>query len=145
MSETNRREFGVGLAALAAAARAQTAAEAGSFGAARVIVPELTRAANGAERWAGPAGSVATGEAISMHESVVPAGTPKGTLHVIHHSELIVILEGTVSFQHGEVVETAHAGSILYVAYGTNHLVWNSGETAARYVVLQVGGDTKKA
>ena len=71
--------------------------------------------------------------------------TPKGTLHVIKHTELIVLIEGTVSFQHGEVIDTAHAGSILYVPYGTNHLVWNSGETDARYIVLQIGGDTKKA
>jgi len=147
MSATSRREFSVGVAALAAftaAAKAQAAPEGGTFGAARVIVPELARTPNGSERWNGPAGTFATGEAVSMHESVVPAGTPKGTLHVIHHTELIVIAEGTLSFQHGDVVETAHAGSILYVAYGTNHLVWNSGATTARYTVIQVGGDTPK-
>ncbi len=147
MSETNRRDFGLGVAALlalAAAADAQTAPDGGTFGAARVIVPSLKQAANGTERWAGPAGTFATGEAVSMHESVVPAGTPKGTLHVIRHTELIVVIEGTLSFQHGEVTDTAHAGSILYVPYGTNHLVWNSGDTTARYVVLQVGGDTPK-
>jgi len=147
MSEMNRRDFGAALAmlgALGVKADAQVA-DGGSLGAARVIVPELTKAANGSERWAGPNGTLATGEAVSMHESIVPAGTPKGTLHVIKHSELIVVMEGTVSYQHEDTVDVAHAGSLLYVAYGTNHLVWNSGEGAARYFVVQMGGDTKKS
>jgi len=29
------------------------------------------------------------------------------------------------------------------VAYGTNHAIRNTGTTTARYLVLQVGGDTK--
>ncbi len=117
----------------------------GTFGAARVIVPELAKQANGSERWNGPSGTLHSGEAISMHESVVPAGTPKVALHKILHSELIVVVEGTLSYQHEDVVDIAHAGSVIYVAYGTNHLVWNSGDTQARYFVLQIGGDTKKA
>jgi mannose-6-phosphate isomerase-like protein (cupin superfamily) len=147
MSETNRREFGIGLAMLgtmAAAAKAQEVTGTGTLGASKVFVPALTEAANGSQRWAGLNGTFATGEAVAMHESVIPAGTPKGTLHVIKHSELTVVLEGTLSFQHDDVIDTARAGSVIYVAYGTNHLVWNSGESAARYLVMQVGGDTRK-
>ncbi len=150
MGEMNRRQFGAALAMLGAAgAQAQTktpepTAGGGSFGPARVLVPAMVKGANGAERWAAPTGTLATGEWVSMHESVVPAGTPKGTIHVIHHSEFIVVIEGTLSFQHEDTVEHATAGSVLYVAYGTNHLVWNSGDTTARYLVLQLGGDTKK-
>jgi len=143
MSETNRREFGIGLAmlgAVAETAKAQEVTGTGSLGASKVF-----GAANGSERWQALNGTFATGESVSVHESVVPAGTPKGTLHVIKHSELIVVVEGTLSFQHDDVVETVRAGSIVYVAYGTNHLMWNSGESAARYFVMQIGGDTKKA
>jgi mannose-6-phosphate isomerase-like protein (cupin superfamily) len=149
MGDTTRRDFAVGLAALAAlagegAAQTGAAAPAGTFGASRVIVPTMTRLANGSERWAGPNGTLVTGEAIGMHVSAVPAGTEKVALHVIHHSELLVILEGMVMYEHDGIVDEAHTGSILYVASGTNHRVWNSGAGMARYVVIQVGGDTKK-
>jgi quercetin dioxygenase-like cupin family protein len=146
MSEMNRRDFGVALAMLGAMGIKGEAQETtGTFGPARVIVPELAKQANGTERWNGPSGTLNSGEAISMHESVVPAGTPKVAQHRILHSEVIVVIEGTLSYQHEAVVDVAHAGSVIYVAYGTNHLVWNSGTTTARYFVLQIGGDTKKA
>ena len=147
MSEMNRRDFGAALAVLGAMGIRGEAQEmtGGTFGAARVIVPELTKQANGTERWNGPTGTLNSGEAITLHESVVPAGTPKVAIHKILHSELIVVVEGTLSYQHEEVVEPVHAGSVIYVAYGTNHVVWNSGTTTARYFVLQIGGDTKKA
>jgi quercetin dioxygenase-like cupin family protein len=151
MSDTNRREFGIGLAmlgAMAAAAKAQEKSQevtgTGSLGASKVFVPALTEAPNGSQRWQGLNGTFATGESVAMHESIIPAGTPKGTLHVIKHSELIILVEGTLSFQHDDVVDTIRAGSIAYVAYGTNHLMWNIGESAARYFVVQIGGDTRK-
>ncbi len=146
MSEMNRRDFGLAMAMLGVnRVAAEVQQTDGTFGAARVIVPVLAKQANGTERWNGPTGTLNSGEAIAMHESVVPAGTPKVALHKILHSELIVVIEGTLSYQHEDVVETAPAGSVIYVAQGTNHLVWNSGNTQARYMVLQVGGDTKKA
>ena len=149
MSEMTRRDFGVGTALLMAlGARVQGQVGAvpqggGSLGGSKVFPPDLKTMANGSERWGVLNGTFATGEAVSMHESVVPAGTPKGAAHTIMHSELIYVAEGTLSFQHGEMTDVAHAGSVIYVAYGTNHLVWNSGETAARYMVFQMGGDTK--
>jgi len=32
---------------------------------------------------------------------------------------------------------------VVYVAYGTNHSIKNAGTVTARYMVLQMGGDTK--
>ncbi len=145
MSGMNRRVFGAGLALAAAArAQAQQAVGTGSLGASRVFTPAMTKTSTGAERWAVLDGTFATGEAVSMHESVVPARTPKPAAHKIAHSELIVVAEGVLSFEHDGVVDRAQAGSVIYVAYGTNHLVWNAGEDTVRYFVLQVGGDTKK-
>jgi len=145
MSEMSRRDFGVAAAMLAAlgAAHAQEGG-AGTLGGSKVFAPELTKLANGSERWNGLSGTLATGEAVGLHASVAPAGTPKVELHVIKHSELIVVAEGTLSFEHDGAVDEAKAGSVIYVAYGTNHRVWNSGTTAAKYYVMQVGGDTKK-
>jgi len=148
MSEMSRRDFGAALAMLAAIgakAEGQVAWDGGSLGKSKVFAPALVKQANGSERWVVLDGTFATGEAVSMHESVAPAGTPKVAAHVIKHSELIVVVEGTMAFEHDGVVDPVQAGSVIYVAYGTNHRVWNTGETAARYVVMQMGGDTKKA
>jgi quercetin dioxygenase-like cupin family protein len=57
---------------------------------------------------------------------------------------LIVVQEGTLEFQHDGVAERAGAGSIIYVALGTLHAVKNIGDGPAKYVVIQIGGDTKK-
>ncbi len=149
MSEINRRDFGAALAlvgALGGRVRAQEpVAGGGTLGASKVFTPELKKMPNGSERWAGLDGTLATGEAVSMHESVVPAGTPKTAVHTIKHSELVVVVEGTLNFEHDGVVDKIPAGSVAYVAYGTSHLMWNPGAATARYFVLQMGGDTKKA
>ena len=89
-------------------------------------------------------GTLATGESVAAHESTQPAGTVPSPLHPIQHSEFIVLLEGTVAFEHDGISELAGPGSVVYVAPGTVHHIKNTGSTPARYVVLQVGGDTKK-
>jgi mannose-6-phosphate isomerase-like protein (cupin superfamily) len=146
MSEMTRRDFGMAamLAAICGVADGQEAG-VGTLGPSKVFPAALTKLPNGTERWNGPSGTLATGEALSFHVSIVPAGTPKVELHVIKHSELLTVAEGTLSFEHDGVVDEVKPGSVIYVAYGTNHRVWNSGTTTARYFVIQIGGDTKKA
>jgi quercetin dioxygenase-like cupin family protein len=89
-------------------------------------------------------GSLATGEAVSVHETLQPAGTVANPAHRIQHSEIIVVQEGTLEFDHDGKAERASEGSIIYVAYGTLHAVQNIGDGPAKYVVIQIGGDTKK-
>ncbi len=100
--------------------------------------------ANGSESRFFFSGTLATGESLSVHESVQPAGAVPPALHKIHHSELIVIEEGTVEYHHDGQVERAGAGSILYVKIGTEHFVANVGDGPAKYAVIQIGGDVKK-
>jgi len=100
--------------------------------------------ANGSESRQFFTGTLATGEVLSVHESLQPAGTPPPALHRIQHSELIVIQDGTVEYHHDGVVERAGPGSILYVKIGTEHFVANVGDGPAKYAVIQIGGDTKK-
>ena len=85
-----------------------------------------------------------SGEAVSIHESTHPAGGKPVPLHVVDHSEFIVIREGTVTFVHDGISETAGPGAILYVAKGTNHAVRNAGDTPTTYVVIAIGGDVKR-
>ena len=64
--------------------------------------------------------------------------------HVIQHSEIITVLEGTVAFEHGDAAEKVGPGGVIYVALGTLHTVRNVGDVPARYVVVAIGGDVKK-
>jgi len=89
-------------------------------------------------------GTLATGEAVAVHETTQPAGVVPNPPHRIHHSEVIVVREGTLEFDHDGEVERAGPGSIIYVALDTLHSVRNIGSGPASYVVIQVGGDTKK-
>jgi quercetin dioxygenase-like cupin family protein len=65
-------------------------------------------------------------------------------LHKIQHSEFIVVEQGTLEFEHDGKAERAGPGSIIYVAFGTEHAIKNAGDGPAKYVVIQIGGDTKK-
>lgn len=89
-------------------------------------------------------GTVATGEAVSIHESVQPAGAPPNPAHRIEHSEFILVQEGTLEFMHDGKTERAGAGSVIYVAHGTMHGVRNVGDGPAKYTVFSLGGDVKK-
>ena len=89
-------------------------------------------------------GTLATGEAISVHETMQPAGTAPNPAHRIQHSELILVEEGTLDYTHDGKTERAGTGSIIYVALGTLHSVRNVGDGPAKYVVFQIGGDTGK-
>jgi quercetin dioxygenase-like cupin family protein len=57
---------------------------------------------------------------------------------------VIVVQQGTLEFQHDGKAERVGPGGIIYVALGTNHFVKNVGDVAAKYVVIQIGGDAKK-
>jgi len=89
-------------------------------------------------------GALASGEAIAVHETTQPAGTAPNPPHRIQHSEVIVVREGTLEFDHDGKAERAGPGSVIYVALGTLHSVKNVGDGPASYVVIQIGGDTKK-
>jgi quercetin dioxygenase-like cupin family protein len=100
--------------------------------------------ANGAVGRSVFSGTLATGEAVAAHETWQPAGMAPNPAHRIQHSELIVVQEGTLEFQHDGKTERAGPGSIIYVALGTVHAVRNIGDGRAKYIVIQIGGDTKK-
>ena len=157
MKNFNRREVCAGLSAVAITgitmgARMSEAQAAGGgsevgngLAQARVFRFAETPAStmpNGAERREMAKGKLATGEALSLHESVQPPGLPPNPAHIVHHSEFIAIIAGTLEYTHDGKKELASAGDVLYVAVGTNHSVRNAGDVPAKYVVLQISGDT---
>jgi mannose-6-phosphate isomerase-like protein (cupin superfamily) len=99
--------------------------------------------ANGGESRNVVSGTLATGETVSIHESMQPAGLKPNPAHRIAHSEFILVQEGMLEFLHDGKMERAGAGSVIYVAYGTLHQVRNVGDGPARYTVITIGGDTK--
>jgi quercetin dioxygenase-like cupin family protein len=101
-------------------------------------------AKNGAVSRSVFSGTLATGESVAVHETTQPAGTAPNAPHRIQHSEVIVVEQGTLEFEHDGKAERANAGSVIYVAPGTLHTARNVGDGPAKYVVIQIGGDTRR-
>jgi mannose-6-phosphate isomerase-like protein (cupin superfamily) len=142
----------VGLSVMAAAGRVASAqtpvapVAAGVLSRSRVYTLDempVRKMANGGESRDVLRGTLTTGERIGVHESQQPAGMKPNTPHTIQHTEIIVVLEGTVAFEHDGKSEEVGPGGVIFVASGTLHTVRNAGEGAAKYCVVQVGGDTK--
>lgn len=154
MREMTRREMCVGLPALAAMGgvviEAQTVAAPAGVGVlaqSRVFPFEqmpVRKMANGGESRDVLHGVLTTGEVVAVHESEQPAGMSPNTPHTIQHSEVILVMQGTVALEHDGKSEKVGPGGLIFVAPGTLHTVRNVGEGAARYCVVQIGGDTKR-
>jgi quercetin dioxygenase-like cupin family protein len=150
MKKMTRREMCAGLPALAAitsVAQDQTAATPNVLTQARVYTLDQIpprKMANGGQSRDILRGTLPTGEVIGVHESEQLAGTPPNPLHTIQHTEVIVVIQGTIVFEHDGKSEKAGPGDILYVAKGTEHAVRNAGQDTAKYCVVQIGGDTRK-
>jgi mannose-6-phosphate isomerase-like protein (cupin superfamily) len=152
MREITRREMCAGLAAAAVAggvvkAEAPVAPDgAGVLSQSRVYTLEqmpVRKMANGGESRDVLRGTLTTGEVIGVHESQQPAGMKPNMPHTIQHTEVMVVIEGTLAFEHDGKLEKVGPGGVIFVASGTLHTVRNVGEGPARYCVVQVGGDTK--
>jgi mannose-6-phosphate isomerase-like protein (cupin superfamily) len=131
----------------AMAQEAQTPAQDAVLSSSRVFPLEqmaVRKMANGGESRSIVHGVLKTGEGVALHESTLPAGLSPNAGHAIQHSEFIVVNEGTLEFDHDGRTETVGPGGVIYVAYGTFHKVKNVGKVPARYVVVAIGGDTKK-
>ena len=104
----------------------------------------VTHNANGSERRdIVPSGTLATGEAVHVHQSMQPPGTPPGPAHTIKHSEFILVTEGTLEIAYDGRTERAGPGSVIYIAYGTMHQARNVGPGSAKYTIVAIGGDAK--
>jgi mannose-6-phosphate isomerase-like protein (cupin superfamily) len=111
-----------------------------------VFSPERLSAAttaNGAKRWDILHGRFATGEKIAVHESLQPAGIRPNPPHTIHHSELILVQEGTLLLEYDGRSEKVGAGGVIFVAFGTRHAARNLGDVPVKYLVIAIGGDTR--
>ena len=102
----------------------------------------------GHQSWNITHGTLQTGETVNLHESMQVAKEPPVALHTIQHSEFICLSSGELTFDHTDasgntVSEKAVPGDVIYVRFGTNHRIWNSGSGPAKYIVIGIGGDAK--
>jgi mannose-6-phosphate isomerase-like protein (cupin superfamily) len=102
----------------------------------------VTMSPNGGKRWEIIQGVLATGESIAVHESQQPAGVARNPPHTIQHSELILVQEGTLLFEHDGESEKIDAGGVILVVPGTRHAAKNVSDGPAKYLVIAIGGDT---
>ncbi|MGA7158977.1 MAG: cupin domain-containing protein [Acidobacteriaceae bacterium] len=100
---------------------------------------------NGGESRNVLSGRLVTGEEVSLHESMQPAGAKPNPAHRIEHTELICLREGSLEFEHDGRTERAEAGDVLFIAKGTLHGVRVVGAGPAAYFVLAIGGDTNRS
>jgi mannose-6-phosphate isomerase-like protein (cupin superfamily) len=152
MREITRREMCVGLSAVVAAGEVVKAqmpaapASAEVLSQSRVYTVDqmpVRKMANGGESRDVLRGTLTSGEVIGVHESTQPTGMVPNTPHTIQHTEVMVVIEGTLAFEHDGKSEKVGPGGVIFVASGTLHTVRNVGEGPAKYCVVQMGGDTK--
>jgi quercetin dioxygenase-like cupin family protein len=104
----------------------------------------VTRMENGGESRPVVHGSLVTGEAVALHESMLPVGSAPTHEHRIEHSEFITVLNGTLAFEHDGKSEQVGPGGVIFVAVNVLHKLRNVGDVPAKYVVIAIGGDIKK-
>lgn len=152
--ELNRRDLLVSLAGVGAAGGLMAVARTGNAQTAGLGVLSKSKVfrfeglpvkkmANGAESREVLLGALPTGETVGAHATLQPAGVTPNPAHVIHHSEILMVMEGTLEVTFGGTSQRLEPGGIFFVSYGTLHQVKNVGAGPVKYVVVAVGGDVK--
>jgi mannose-6-phosphate isomerase-like protein (cupin superfamily) len=78
-----------------------------------------------------------TGGSYSVHESVIPAGSPAPLPHIHHnHEETFYVLEGELTVRVGERRFTAPVGSFVVIPRGVVHQPSNPGSEPTRVLLI---------
>jgi mannose-6-phosphate isomerase-like protein (cupin superfamily) len=148
MKEINRRDLGFALTAFAALgfdadAQSPSPKNAGPILDHSKIFPfnELVphTGQNGMQSRAVLKGTLATGEYVEVHETMLPAGQMPHPPHRHTHSEFLLIREGTLQVNSDGQTGVVEAGGVVFTASGVLHSLKNIGSGPANYFVVAVG------
>lgn len=154
--QVSRRDFGVLLPVLAAAAALQPAdAQTNPAGQAAPARPARTTLEtknyhhsqlpyNGNDTKKGRRffmGETRGGFNLEAHETILGPGVETHAPHRHVHEEIIIVVEGTVETYVEGKTDTVESGSVIF--YGSNqlHNARNVGKVPARYYVIELRGD----
>jgi mannose-6-phosphate isomerase-like protein (cupin superfamily) len=149
MKELNRREIGIALSAFAVFGGLSTEAQEPKSDAGEPVLAhskifsfaELVpkTGPNGMVSRQVMRGTLATGEYVEVHETMLPPGQMPHPPHRHTHSEFLLIREGRLEVmsdgQHGFV----EPGGVIFTASGVLHSLKNVGDVPASYFVVGVG------
>jgi mannose-6-phosphate isomerase-like protein (cupin superfamily) len=148
MSEMNRRELGLALSAFAMLGRLPAEGQSvGSPEEEKLVHSEIfsydklpvKTSPNGMTSRAVMHGTLATGEFIEVHETMLPAGEMPHPPHRHTHSELLLIREGELQVDSDGQRGVVHAGDVVFTASAVLHSLKNVGKSPASYFVVAVG------
>ena len=149
MKQINRRELGFALSAFAALGdlSAEAQSRASTSDGPRLLHSNLfsfdklpvKTSTNGMTSRAVLRGTLATGEYIEVHESVLPAGEMPHPPHRHTHSELLLIREGKLQVDSDGQRGIVNPGGVIFTASGVLHSLKNVGDGPASYFVVAVG------
>lgn len=150
MESLDRRNLFAAFSALAAAGAMSAGARADTS--TRTESPTLTESkvlryadlpvrkfANGSEQRRVMAGTLATGEFLEVHETMMPAGQSPHPSHAHPNSEIIFMQTGNAEYidEHGTHIPVG-PGDIFFSASNKLHGFVNTGSTPATYIVVSV-------
>jgi quercetin dioxygenase-like cupin family protein len=140
MSEVNRRNLLMGVAALVACSSAGAQAEESLSSSQVFSFDSLTarKNDNGVSR-AVIRGVLPTGESVEVHETMLLPGHAPHPPHKHRHSEFMMIREGTVEFDDEGKKSRVDAGGVIFAASNRMHGLKNVGSEPANYFVIAIG------
>jgi len=151
MENLDRRDLFTAISALAALgtiAGSAAAADEPKLTESRVIPfssLKLIQLSNGGEQRRVIQGRLTTGEAIEVHETMLPAGQMPHPPHKHVNTELLFIQTGSLEYDDDGKITPIGPGDIVFTASNKMHGLKNVGTTPATYIVVSVGEKPMKS